>query len=63
MATLPLVVDRLGAGLFETVVLALNLLKGVVGIVIAYIAYRGYRRGGLPGTRPVRDPVRAQRLT
>lgn len=46
MDALPLVVDRLGAGLFETVVLALNLLKGVVGIAIAYIAYRGYRRNG-----------------
>lgn len=45
--TVPLlVVDRLGAGLFETVVLALNLLKGVVGIAIAAIAYRGYRRNG-----------------
>lgn len=41
-----LVVDRLGASLFETVVLALNLLKGVVGIAIAAIAYRGYRRNG-----------------
>lgn len=46
MTVLPLVVDHLGAGLFETVVLALNLLKGVVGIAIAAIAYRGYRRNG-----------------
>lgn len=46
MEALPLVVDRLGAGLFETVVLGLNLLKGLVGIAIAYIAYAGYRRNG-----------------
>lgn len=40
------VVDRLGAGLFETAVLGLNLLKGIVGIAIAAIAYQGYRRNG-----------------
>lgn len=46
MDALPLVVDRLGAGFLDTVVLAMNLLKGIVGIAIAYIAYQGYRRNG-----------------
>lgn len=46
MDALAIVVDRLGVDLLETVVLAMNLLKGIVGIAIAYIAYRGYRRNG-----------------
>ncbi|RQG96391.1 DUF7521 family protein [Natrarchaeobius chitinivorans] len=29
---------------FELAMLGINLLKGILGFVIAYIAYRGYRR-------------------
>lgn len=45
MFELPLALgDRLHPGLLEAAILGANLLKGVVGLAIAYVAYEGYRR-------------------